>query len=193
MPVPAIALVVGLGNPGPQYRESRHNAGVWFVDALQVAWEFRLRESSRYKGLIGDFSFAGHTIRVLAPQTFMNRSGDSVTPLVRFFRIPAEQVLIAHDELDLPAGVVRFKHTGGHGGHKGLQDIIRQSATQDMKRLRFGIGHPGHRHQVSDYVLTQPSPEDRVNIHASIDRAVAIFPDLLVGNFSRAMQLLHTA
>lgn len=192
MPVPAIGLIAGLGNPGSQYAQSRHNAGFWFIQALQQCHGFTLQEDRRYRALVGDFVAGGATIRVIAPQTFMNLSGDSVVPYARFFRIPAEQVLVAHDELDLPPGAVRFKLQGGHGGHNGLRDIMQKSGARDIRRLRIGIGHPGPGSQTTGYVLSRPADGDRAAILAAIDRAVSTLPDILQGDFPRAMNFLHS-
>ncbi len=192
MPSPAIALIVGLGNPGRQYAETRHNAGFWFLQTLQKSFGFSLQEGSRYKGMMGSFSHQDLTVRVLAPHTFMNLSGDSVVPYARFFRIRTEQILVAHDELDLPPGSIRFKQNGGHGGHNGLRDIMQKTGARDMKRLRIGIGHPKGSLPVSGYVLTRPTPEDRVAIQSAIDRAVMVFPAFLAGDFPKIMQFLHT-
>ncbi len=192
MGTPAIGLIAGLGNPGKQYAESRHNAGFWFLQALQQAYGFTLQENTRYKALGGKFTAGGGVIHVLAPQTFMNLSGDSVVPYARFFRIPSAQILIAYDELDLAPGVVRLKLEGGHGGHNGLRDIMQKSGASDMKRLRIGIGHPGRSDQVSGYVLSRPSPDDRISILSAIDRAVDTLPSILAGDFPRAMNTLHT-
>ena len=192
MPAPAIGLIAGLGNPGRQYAETRHNAGFWFIQALQQSFGFTLQEDSRYKALTGGFRHDGATIRVIAPQTFMNLSGDSVVPYARFFRIPTEQVLVAYDELDLPPGTIRLKLQGGHGGHRGLGDIMQKSGARDMKRLRIGIGHPGPGREASPYVLSRPPADDRTVILAAIDRAVSALPDILQGDFPRAMNFLHT-
>lgn len=189
----AISLIAGLGNPGNRYAETRHNAGFWFLQALQQSFGFTLQEDKRHKALGGSFSAAGSSIRVVAPQTFMNLSGDSVVPYARFYRIPMSQVLVAYDELDLDPGIVRLKLDGGHGGHNGLRDIIQKSGgDRSMKRLRIGIGHPGHSSKVSGHVLSRPDAGDRIAIHAAIDRAVSAMPDILAGEFSRAMNFLHT-
>ena len=138
-----ITLIAGLGNPGSKYAESRHNAGFQFVQALQQHYSFTLKDDKRHKGLTGNFENSGNTIRVIAPQTFMNLSGDSVVSFSRFYRIPDHQILIVYDELDLEPGIIRLKLKGGHGGHNGLRDIMQKSGSKDMKRLRIGIGHPG--------------------------------------------------
>ena len=187
-----IALIAGLGNPGGQYTETRHNAGFWFLDALEKAYGFSLSEDKRYKGKTGSFSLQGKTIRVIAPQTFMNLSGDSVIPFSRFYRIPPEQILVAYDELDLDAGSARLKLDGGHGGHNGLRDIMQKSSAKNMKRLRIGIGHPGDSRKVSGYVLSKPSKDDYIAIENAISRAVGVLPSIVAGDISSAMNTLHT-
>jgi PTH1 family peptidyl-tRNA hydrolase len=192
MGTPVIGLIAGLGNPGSQYAETRHNAGFWFLQALQQANGFTLQEDKRYKALTGSFATAEGTVRVIAPQTFMNLSGDSVVPFARFFRIDTARILVAYDELDLAPGVVRLKLDGGHGGHNGLRDIMQKSGARDMKRLRIGIGHPGRSDRVSGYVLSRPPVDDRSAILGAIDRCVNTLPDIIAGEFSRAMNILHS-
>ena len=187
-----ITLIAGLGNPGNKYAESRHNAGFWLIHALQQQYGFTLKDDKRHKALIGSFELPGRTIRVIAPQTFMNLSGDSVIPFARFYKVPTHQMLIAYDELDLDPGVVRLKLEGGHGGHNGLRDIIQKSGAKDMKRLRLGIGHPGDSRTVSSYVLSKPPSNDRIAIESAISRALIALPEILDGDYSRAMNFLHT-
>jgi len=187
-----IALIAGLGNPGGQYTETRHNAGFWFLDALEKTYSFSLSEDKRYKGKTGSFSLQGKTIRVIAPQTFMNVSGDSVIPFSRFYRIPPEEILVAYDELDLEPGIARLKLDGGHGGHNGLRDIMQKSGAKTMKRLRIGIGHPGDSRKVSGYVLSKPSRDDHISIENAISRAVGVLPSIVAGDISGAMNTLHT-
>lgn len=187
-----VRLIAGLGNPGSKYADTRHNAGFWLISALQDKFGFTLSEDKKHKCLSGSFSYNGEQVRVIAPQTFMNLSGDSVVPYARFFRIPPARILVAYDELDLAPGVVRFKLDGGHGGHNGLRDIVQKSGAKDVRRLRIGIGHPGNSRQVSSYVLGRPQTDDRVAIEASIAKSVSAIPDILDGHFSKAMNFLHT-
>lgn len=187
-----ITLIAGLGNPGNKYAESRHNAGFWLIQALQQQYGFTLKDDKRHKALIGSFELPGRTIRVIAPQTFMNLSGDSVIPFARFYKVASHQMLIAYDELDLEPGAVRLKLEGGHGGHNGLRDIIQKSGANDMKRLRLGIGHPGDSRKVSSYVLSKPSSNDRIAIESAIARALIALPEILDGDYGRAMNFLHT-
>ena len=183
---------MGLGNPGPEYDATRHNTGVWFIDALARAQGIFLSEEKKYFGLTGTFQFEGETVRLLVPTTYMNRSGQSTSALANFFKIPVTQMLVAHDELDLPPGVARFKQGGGHGGHNGLRDVIaRHGNSKDFHRLRIGIGHPGSADLVTPYVLGKPSPADRDKIEQAIDEAVRFTPDLLRGDLNIAMNGLN--
>jgi PTH1 family peptidyl-tRNA hydrolase len=188
-----IKLIVGLGNPGSEYRGTRHNAGADFVEALASASAISLQPESRFFGLTGRATFAGHDLRLLIPTTFMNRSGKSVAAMATFFKIQPEEILVAHDELDIPAGTARFKQGGGHGGHNGLRDIIPALGNnKDFHRLRIGIDHPGHASRVSGYVLSRPSAGDRALIDACIEEAIAALPLLLDGDPTKAMTRLHS-
>ena len=188
-----ITLIAGLGNPGNKHAENRHNAGFWFIHALQEKYGFTLANDKRYKALTGSFESTSGTIRIIAPQGFMNLSGDSVVPFARFYRIPTSQILVAYDELDLDPGIVRLKLDGGHGGHNGLRDIMGKSGAKDMKRLRIGIGHPGDSRKVSGYVLSNPSIADKIAIDNGISSALQIIPEILDGEFAKVMNQLHTA
>lgn len=189
----AVQLIVGLGNPGPEYDQTRHNAGAFFVERLASAQGVNLSFDKKYFGLTGKFSHQGRDIRLLIPTTYMNRSGQAVAALANFFRIKPEEILVAHDELDIPPGVCKLKQGGGHGGHNGLRDIIACLANQNnFHRLRIGIGHPGHSSQVSNYVLSRAPRSEQDLTNTSIEFALGVLPDLLDGNFSRAMQQLHS-
>ena len=158
----AVQLIVGLGNPGPEYDQTRHNAGALFVERLAHAQGVSLVADRKYFGLVGKFSHQGKDVRLLIPTTYMNRSGQSVAALAGFFRIAPDAILVAHDELDMPPGVAKLKTGGGHGGHNGLRDIIAQLGNQNsFHRLRLGIGHPGHSSLVSGYVLAAPRAASR--------------------------------
>lgn len=188
-----IELIVGLGNPGAQYAGTRHNAGEDFVRELARQAGASLKAESRFHGETTEVLFAGHRLRLLVPTTFMNRSGQSVAGLARFYRIEPPQMLIAHDELDIPPGSARFKFDGGHGGHNGLRDIIPALGNRrDFHRLRIGIGHPGSAPQVSGYVLSRAPAADREAIAASIDEAIRALPLLLDGDTTKAMTRLHS-
>jgi PTH1 family peptidyl-tRNA hydrolase len=191
--VTAIQLIVGLGNPGPEYEQTRHNAGALFVERLAASQGVNLNVERKYFGLTGRFSHQGHDVRLLIPTTFMNRSGQAVAALANFYRIPVEAILVAHDELDLPPGVARFKQGGGHGGHNGLRDIIAQLANQNtFHRLRLGIGHPGDSSKVTGFVLGRAPRSEQEKLDAAIDFALGVLPDAIAGQWSRAMKLLHS-
>lgn len=187
-----IQLIVGLGNPGPQYEATRHNAGFWFIDALARARGIQLRHDVKYHGETGRTQLVGADCWLLKPLTYMNRSGQAVSALARFHKIPPESILVVHDELDIPPGHLRLKQGGGHGGHNGLRDIIAQLGGQDFMRLRIGIGHPGHASEVSNYVLTKPRPEERDLMLRAIDEAMAQLPHILDGETNKAMNHLHS-
>lgn len=189
----AIALIVGLGNPGSEYRGTRHNAGAMFVEELARQCGAALAPESRFHGLAGRATLAGHDLRLLIPTTFMNRSGAAVAAMATFYKFAPEQILIAHDELDIPLGSARFKQGGGHGGHNGLRDIIPALGNcGDFYRLRVGIGHPGHASRVTGYVLGKPSPAERECMDACIAEAIASLPLLLDGDSTKAMTRLHS-
>lgn len=185
-------LIVGLGNPGAEYEQTRHNAGFWLVDALAQTSQCSLRNEARFHAEVGRCTLHGHDCRLQKPTTFMNRSGQAVTALAKFLRIPPTDILVVHDEMDLPPGTARLKKGGGHGGHNGLRDLIAHLGTQDFMRLRIGIGHPGASDQVVDYVLHRPGRDEREQIDAAIQRALEIMPLAVAGEFERAMHKLHS-
>ncbi len=187
----SIKLVVGLGNPGSQYESTRHNVGYWFVDELIRQYNAQFKRESKFKGEVAKVYVAGHDLYLLKPETFMNLSGQSVSALARFYKIQAEQVLIIHDELDLDPGVARLKSGGGHGGHNGLRDVSEKLGKK-YQRIRLGVGHPGHKNMVSDYVLKKPSQDDRISIERAMDDALAVFELIVAGNSQKAMNELHT-
>ena len=187
-----LKVIVGLGNPGSKYSETRHNAGFWFVDEVARKYSATFRQEKKFHGEVAKISLAGKDIWLLKPDTFMNGSGLSVKSLLSFYRITAEQLLVAHDEIDLPPGTTKLKLSGGHGGHNGLRDIISQLGSKDFHRLRIGVGHPGSKDQVVDYVLHNASRDDRISIDNDIDAAVSIVPDLATGALEQAMQTLHS-
>lgn len=187
-----VQLIVGLGNPGAEYEQTRHNAGFWFVDELARAAGCSLRTEARFHAEVGRCTLHGQDCRLQKPTTFMNRSGQSVAALAKFLRIPPAEILVVHDELDLPPGTVRLKRGGGHGGHNGLRDLIAHLGTQDFLRLRLGVGHPGDRDKVVDYVLHRPSREERELIDTAMTRALEVMPLAVAGEFERAMHKLHS-
>jgi peptidyl-tRNA hydrolase, PTH1 family len=186
-----LKLVVGLGNPGPDYSETRHNAGFWFCERLARELGVSFSRESRYHGQAAKCRLAGVDFWLLLPQTFMNRSGQSVQALANFYRIEPAEMLVVHDELDLPPGQLRLKFGGGLGGHNGLKDITSHLGTQDYWRLRIGIGHPGDRNEVVNYVLKPPRKEEAGEIDAALDRALLAWPLLAKADFNAATQRIN--
>lgn len=188
-----LSLIVGLGNPGPQYDRTRHNAGFWLIDRLASHFGASLHHEAKFHGETARVTIAGEDVRLLKPMTFMNRSGQAVAKLAQFFRIPPEAILVAHDEMDFEPGKVRLKSGGGHGGHNGLRDIIAQLGNQkNFMRLRIGIGHPGHASKVTGYVLGKASVDEQNLIEDSIEDVLGILPLLVEGEIQRAMNQLHS-
>lgn len=188
-----IQLVVGLGNPGPEYTKTRHNAGVWFVEELASRYNISLRPEKKYFGLYGKGLIGNEVVHLLIPTTFMNRSGQSVAPLANFFRIPIENILVAHDELDMEPGVCKIKKGGGHGGHNGLRDIISCMANnKEFYRLRIGIGHPGHRDRVTGHVLGKAPAIDQDKIDQAIDEASRCIDIWQKDDLKKAQNRLHS-
>jgi PTH1 family peptidyl-tRNA hydrolase len=186
-----IKLIVGLGNPGPEYDQTRHNAGFWFVDLLAARHGGQFRQESKFSGAVCKLRIGADEVWLLKPMTFMNRSGQSVRQLSTFYKIPIEEILVAHDELDLEPGVVRLKRGGGHGGHNGLRDITSHMGKEFM-RLRIGIGHPGHRDRVVDFVLSRASREDQQAIEDAMHEAAQAIEEIVSGQFQKAMNQLHS-
>jgi len=188
-----IQLVVGLGNPGPEYTKTRHNAGVWFVEELASRYNISLRPEKKYFGLYGKGLIGNEVVHLLIPTTFMNKSGQSVAPLANFFRIPVENILVAHDELDIEPGVCKIKKGGGHGGHNGLRDIISCMANnKEFYRLRIGIGHPGHRDRVTGHVLGKAPAIDQDKIDQAIDEASRCIDIWQKDDLKKAQNRLHS-
>lgn len=183
-------LIVGLGNPGPEYEATRHNVGFWFIDQLAEQLKISLAPQSKFHGIAGR---NGETW-LLKPSTFMNRSGQAVAALANFYKIPAAEILVIHDELDLPPGGIRLKQGGGNGGHNGLKDIQAKLGTPDFWRLRLGIGHPrtlGLSQQVVDFVLHQPRKEEMPDIEQALQRSLLAWPKISAGDYAAAQQQLH--
>lgn len=187
-----IRLIVGLGNPGPQYEGTRHNVGFWFVDALAARNGGQFRLESKFHGLLCRIALGGVDLRLLKPTTYMNHSGRSVGAVARYYGVTPAQMLVAHDELDLPVGTVRLKESGGHAGHNGLRDIIAVMGSRDFWRLRIGIDHPGDKAQVVNYVLGRPSRDDENKVIDALEDAERALPELLAGEFQKAMSRLHS-
>jgi peptidyl-tRNA hydrolase, PTH1 family len=185
-----VQLIVGLGNPGAQYVRTRHNAGFWFVDALAEQTQASFKTDRRYQCELAQAAIKGATIPLLKPTTFMNLSGAAVATYANYFRIPVDEILVVHDELDLAPGVVRLKRGGGHGGHNGLRDITAHLGA-DFIRLRLGIGHPGTSSEVVNYVLNSPPPSERTAIEEAIARGIEILPEIVAGKLAHVMNQLN--
>ena len=188
-----IRLLVGLGNPGSEYEATRHNAGFWWLDAVAVRLKATLQPERGYHGRVARANVQGNAVWLLAPQTYMNLSGKAVAALARFYKIEPGEIIVAHDELDLPPGEMKLKFSGGHAGHNGLRDIHAQLGSPDYWRLRLGIGHPGVKTEVADYVLGRPMAEHREAIEACIARSLDALDALLAGDMAKATLRLHTS
>lgn len=185
-------LIVGIGNPGKDYADTRHNAGVWFVESLAERYGASFKSEKKFQGKVASVAIGGREVRLLVPDTYMNQSGRSVGALVNFFKLSPEAMMIAHDEIDFPAGKVRFKQDGGLAGHNGLRDISASlGGTKSFNRLRIGVGHPGHQGGVTGHVLGRVSTRDRTMIETCIDEAITALPIAVAGDWQGAMQQLH--
>lgn len=189
----AIRLIVGLGNPGREYESTRHNAGFWWVDELARAQNLNFRSESKFHGLTARGQLHGQEVFLLKPQTFMNVSGRAVGALAQFYKIAPAEMLVVHDELDMPPGGIKLKLGGGHGGHNGLKDIIAQLGSRDFWRLRIGIGHPGDRAEVVNYVLNDPRREERELIDEAMQKAQNVAHLVIEGKIEAAMLKLHSS
>jgi len=187
-----IRLIVGLGNPGRKHERDRHNAGFWFVGRLAERSRVSLKAEAKYQAVAGKLAAAGGDVWLVMPQTYMNDSGRSVGQLARFYRIAPDEILVVHDEIDFAPGVVKLKLGGGVAGHNGLKDIQASLGTQGFWRLRIGVGHPGDRDEVADYVLHAPRPEERALVDAAIDRGLDVMPLVLANDMTGAMHKLHS-
>lgn len=190
--MPKVQCIVGLGNPGSEYETTRHNAGAWFLQRLASAHGVTLKNEKKFQGMHATLRIDDHNCQLLLPTTFMNCSGQSLQALLKFYKIPLDAVLVAHDELDLPPGSAKLKIGGGHAGHNGLRDIINKCGGNGFVRLRLGIGHPGNKKLVHDYVLHKPSNADKLKILEAVEDGLAQVPYLLDGEIERAMTRLHT-
>lgn len=188
-----LSCIVGLGNPGPDYTQTRHNVGAWLIDQLANDYNISLKKETKFHGYAGQGNIEGVKCHLLIPTTYMNDSGLAVASLTQFYKLHAEQLLVAHDELDFAPGIVRLKQGGGHGGHNGLRDIIKRLGNQNnFNRVRIGIGHPGDSNRVSGYVLHRPTASEERHIVDSIHAALRWMPDLMQGSFEPAMKELHS-
>ncbi len=188
-----IKLIVGLGNPGQEYESTRHNAGFWWVDEFARRHSTQFRAENKFHGLVARVQAQGRDVWLLKPQTFMNASGRAVVALALFYKILPDQILVVHDELDLPPGAARLKLGGGHGGHNGLKDIIAHLGVGEFWRLRIGIGHPGERSEVVNYVLKPPRKEEQPLIDEALQRAHEVAPLVVEGKLQPAMLKLHSS
>lgn len=186
-----IRLMVGLGNPTSRYEKTRHNAGFWFLDEVARSFGVQFREESRFHGAVARVDRGSDTLILLKPSTYMNRSGLSVLAAASYFKVAIDEILVAHDELDLDPGSVRLKKGGGHGGHNGLRDMVLHLKGSDFYRIRLGIGHPGDKSQVANFVLDAPSKADMQGIEAAIGRGMDCLPRILEGDYPRAMNELN--
>ena len=192
MPTP-LKLIVGLGNPGPKYQTTRHNAGFWFVDRLADSEHCDFARQAKFHGEVARLRSGKADCWLLKPDTFMNHSGRAVTAMLDYYGIEAAQMMIVHDEIDLEPGVVRLKQGGGHGGHNGLRDIIAATGKKDFIRLRIGVGHPGHKDDVIDYVLRRAGSSEKKAIEAGIEESLSVMPFLFNGELQKAMTALHSS
>ena len=188
-----IQCVVGLGNPGPKYEGTRHNVGFWLVDRLARRYAAVMRAENKFFGEIARIRTEVGECWLLKPMTYMNNSGRAVSALARFYKIPVEQLLVVHDELDLAPGVIRLKMGGGHGGHNGLRDIVSAMGSKDFYRARIGIGHPGHKDAVTDYVLSRPYKAEQEAIEKGLDEVERHWATIQAGEMQQAMQEIHSA
>jgi PTH1 family peptidyl-tRNA hydrolase len=192
MSAESVQLIVGLGNPGPKYEATRHNAGFWCLEALARQASISLRAERKFHGWTGRWQSDAGDVHLLCPATYMNHSGRAVAALMQFYRIDPAAVLVVHDEIDLSVGEARLKVGGGHGGHNGLRDIVAALGTPGFSRLRLGVGHPGQADQVVSYVLHAPGRAERDGIDQAIERALTVMPLVIAGAWERAQQQLHT-
>jgi len=187
-----VDIIVGLGNPGTEYANTRHNAGFWFIDEVARQFHAVFKSEKKFNGEVARASIHGRDVLLLKPDTYMNLSGQALQPLMNFYKIKLENVLVVHDELGLPVGTIRMKVGGGHGGHNGLRDIIAKCGGNNFQRLRIGIGHPGEKHQVTSHVLKKASSEDQTAIEDGIRRALSELDLIVSGDSQKAMHKLHS-
>lgn len=187
-----IKLIVGLGNPGPEYALTRHNAGFWLVDELAHQWQGRFKEEKKFFGDVAKVSLPSGDVWLLKPNTFMNRSGQAVLALAAFYKIMPDEIMVVHDELDLLPGIAKFKKGGGHGGHNGLKDIQAKLSSPDFWRLRIGIGHPGDKAMVANFVLKKPLSAEQTLIDDAMWAAKSVFAEVMADQFEEAMRILHS-
>lgn len=185
-------MIAGLGNPGSEYANTRHNAGFWFVDEVVRKFGGNFKYERKFQGDVARSTIKGHQVWLLKPDTFMNLSGQAVLALMQFYKIKLENILVVHDDLDLPVGTLKLKLGGGHGGHNGLRDIISRCGGNGFQRIRLGIGHPGNKDKVTGHVLKKASRDDQIAIENVIDQTITELDQIVHGEISKAMQTLHT-
>lgn len=186
-----IKLIVGLGNPTAQYANTRHNAGFWLIEQICQTYNVTMSTDKKFHGQVGKARIGGEQVHLLMPDTYMNRSGMAVAPLMKFYNLTADELLIAHDELDIGAGFIKLKTGGGHGGHNGLRDIMPHTGA-NFHRLRIGIGRPTHSLQVSNFVLSKPTSDEKVAIEQAMDCVLDNLPSLIVGDFAKAQNAINS-
>ncbi|WP_066569158.1 aminoacyl-tRNA hydrolase [Snodgrassella sp. CFCC 13594] len=187
-----LKLIVGLGNPGAEYEHTRHNAGFDFVDELAWHWKAHFKDEKKFFGQVARAALSTGDVWLLKPDTYMNKSGTAVKALAAFYKIQPSEILVVHDEMDIPCGWVKFKKGGGNGGHNGLKDIQAQLGSADFYRLRLGIDHPAERAQVVNYVLHKPRLAEREQIEDAMSKSLTVMPLILADEFSAAQQILHS-
>ena len=187
-----IKLIVGLGNPTAEYEHTRHNAGFWFIDELAWQWKAQLKSEKKFHGDIARVAQPQGDVWLLKPDTYMNLSGKAVAALAQFYKIQPEEILVVHDELDIPCGQIRYKLGGGNGGHNGLKDIQAKLGTPNFYRLRLGIGHPGERNLVVGFVLSKPPAAERELIDNAIAKSLQAMPDIMAGDLEKTVRHLHS-
>ncbi len=187
-----IKLIVGLGNPGQDYQSHRHNVGFWFCDALADLHGSAFKKESKFFGEVAKVNLAGLNVYLLKPSTYMNRSGQSIQAVAKFYQIHADEILVVHDELDLNPGIAKIKFGGGHGGHNGLRDTIKALSSNDFYRIRLGIGHPGDKTKVADFVLNTPNKSELELIQTALANALSVTQQVIEGKTEQAMNTLHT-
>jgi len=188
----AIKLIVGLGNPGKDYQPHRHNVGFWFCDALAHLYSGTFKKETKFFGDVAQVNIVGSSLRLLKPNTYMNHSGQSIQSIAKFYQINVDEILVAHDELDLNPGVARIKFSGGHGGHNGLRDTIKALNSNDFYRLRIGIGHPGDKSKVADFVLHTPNKSEVEPIQTALVNSLNVIEQVVKSDIDSAMKTLHT-
>lgn len=187
-----IKLIVGLGNPGKDYQSHRHNVGFWFCEALAHLYAGNFKKEAKFFGEVAQINISGRNVRLLKPTTFMNCSGQSIQSIANFYQINADEILVVHDELDINPGIAKIKSDGGHGGHNGLRDTIKALGDKIFHRLRIGIGHPGDKSQVANFVLHAPSKGELEKIQDALSESLQVIEDMIKGNFDKAIKTLHT-